>query len=337
MQKVVISFFVCVFLSCSMTSQSDTKINGISFVASPNKVTQKHINPVIKLNANYAAIMPFGFVRRLDSPEVKYNSKDQWYGESVEGAKQYISELHKNNIKVMLKPQLWVWRGEFTGKIKMTSEEDWKILERTYEKFILDYAMVAQEKKVAVYCVGTELEQFVKYRPDYWRRLIEKVKMIYKGKLTYAANWDEYTKTSFWNDLDYIGIDGYFPLSKDKTPQVDKLKKGWEKHKLVMKRHADSLQKKVLFTEFGYRSVDYAAAKPWEVDYSKTSVNLQGQVNATKVLFDELWNEEWFAGGFLWKWFIHHDKAGGETDPRFTPQNKPSEELIRSFYLEVNH
>jgi len=233
---------------------------------------------------------------------------------------------------VMLKPQLWVWRGEFTGNINMKSEEDWKILERTYESFILDYAKVAQEKKVSVYCVGTELEQFVKFRPDYWKRLIEKVKAIYKGELTYAANWDEYTKTHFWEALDYMGIDGYFPLSKNKTPQIQELKKGWQKHKIIMKRHADSLQKKVLFTEFGYRSVDYSAHKPWEVDYSKTSVNLQGQVNTTQVLFEELWDEEWFAGGFVWKWFIHHDKAGGKNNPRFTPQNKPAEEIVRGFY-----
>jgi len=334
---VVFVLLLITVIHFSCKGQSEKKINGVSFVASPNKVTQKHINPVIKLNANYAAIMPFGFVRRLDSPEVKYNSKDQWFGESVAGAKQYISELHKSDIKVMLKPQLWVWRGEFTGNIKMNSEADWKILESTYEKFIIEYAKVAQEKRVAVFCVGTELEQFVQYRPDYWKRLIEKVKTIYKGKLTYAANWDEYTKTSFWEALDYIGIDGYFPLSKDETPQKKELKKGWKKHKIVMKKHADSLQKKILFTEFGYRSVDYCAAKPWEVDYSKTNVNLSGQVNATHVLFEELWDEEWFAGGFLWKWFTHHDRAGGNNNPRFTPQNKPAEETIREFYLEVKN
>jgi len=329
---VVFVLLLITVIHFSCKGQSEKKINGVSFVASPNKVTQKHINPVIKLNANYAAIMPFGFIKSLNSPEVKYNSKDQWFGESVEGAKQYITELHKNNIEVMLKPQLWVWRGEFTGNINMKSEEDWKILERTYESFILDYAKVAQEKKVSVYCVGTELEQFVKFRPDYWKRLIEKVKAIYKGELTYAANWDEYTKTHFWEALDYMGIDGYFPLSKNKTPQIQELKKGWQKHKIIMKRHADSLQKKVLFTEFGYRSVDYSAHKPWEVDYSKTSVNLQGQVNTTQVLFEELWDEEWFAGGFVWKWFIHHDKAGGKNNPRFTPQNKPAEEIVRGFY-----
>lgn len=331
-QMILLSFIGMCFLSCSMMNHSEQKINGVSFVASPKKVEQKNIIPILKLNANYAAVMPFGFIKNLQTSTVKYNSEMQWFGETVDGAKQYIQKLHKNKIKVMLKPQLWVWKGEFTGNIKMNSEADWKVLENTYRNFILEYAVLAEEEKVALFCIGTELEQFVKYRKAYWLSLIKQIREVYKGELTYAANWDEYTKTPFWNKLDYIGIDGYFPLSKSKTPKFEDLKKGWVKHKDLMKEKSDSLQKKILFTEFGYRSVDYCASKPWEVDYNKTNVNLDGQVNATQVLFEELWDEEWFAGGFLWKWFIHHDKAGGENDPRFTPQNKPAEETIRAFY-----
>lgn len=335
MKKIILLIGCLVFvIQLSCKGQSPEKINGVSFVAAPEKVTNKHIEPVVQLNANYAAVMPFGFLRTLDAPEVRYNSEQQWYGERLDGAKQYIAQLHQSGIKVMLKPQIWVWRGEFTGKIKMNSEGHWKTLEKTYEQFILDYAQLAADSNVEIYCIGTELEQFVKHRPDFWKSLINKIRAVYKGKLTYAANWDEYTKTTFWNALDYIGIDGYFPLSEDKTPQVEILRKAWQKHKIAMKKQADSLQKQILFTEFGYRSVDYAAAKPWEVDYSKTSVNLEGQVNTTKVLFEELWNEDWFAGGFIWKWFINHEKAGGENDPRFTPQNKPVENVIREFYLQ---
>jgi len=331
-KKVIISFLASVFLSCSMISQSDEKINGISFVASGEKLTGKHITPVVKLNANYAAIMPFGFSKNLQSPIINFNSDRQWFGERVDGVTQYIKALQESNIKIMLKPQIWVMKGEFTGKIEMTNEEDWRTLEKRYTDFILTYAKVAKDNKVAIYCIGTELEFFVNNRPDYWRDLIQQVKTIYKGKLTYAANWDEYPKTSFWVELDYIGIDGYFPLSDVKTPEVSVLRQKWQKHKTAMKKHTDSLHKKILFTEFGYRSVDYAAAKPWEVDYSKTSVNLQGQVNTTQALFEELWSEEWFAGGFVWKWFIDHENVGGIDNPRFTPQNKPAEQTIKAFY-----
>ncbi len=51
----------------------------------------------------------------------------------------------------MLKPQIWVWRGEFTGNIEMKSEEEWKILEDSYSKYILDYAKVAEETKSEIF------------------------------------------------------------------------------------------------------------------------------------------------------------------------------------------
>ncbi len=58
--------------------------------------------------------MPFGFIRDLSEPNVYYNSKRQWYGESEKGIKQYANQFEKQNIKVMLKPQLRVSRGQFT-------------------------------------------------------------------------------------------------------------------------------------------------------------------------------------------------------------------------------
>ena len=87
-----------------------------------------------------------------------------------------------------------------------------------------------------------------------------------------------------------------------------------------------------MFTEFGYRSIDYAAKAPWTVDRIEENVNLEAQVNTTKALFEAFWKEDWFAGGFVWKWFINHDKVGGIDNNRFTPQNKPAETLIKEHY-----
>ena len=304
----------------------------MSFVASRDKVEQEHINKVLSVHANHAAVMPFGFIRDIASPEIIFNTDRQWFGETKKGAKQYIEVLHKNGIEVLLKPQIWIWRGEFTGTLKMESEEDWKTLETSYEKFIITYAELAAESKVKVFCIGTELELFVKNRPKYWSGLIGKIRKIYKGELTYAANWDEYSRTPFWSEVDYIGIDAYFPLSEEQNPSTEQLKKGWKKWKTNMKTLSEEKGKPVLFTEFGYRSMDYTAKKPWLVDRNETAVNLNAQVNATQAIFEEFWKEDWFAGGYVWKWFIKHEKAGGENDNRFTPQNKPAEQTLKEWY-----
>lgn len=324
------------FYSCAQgeakKEETPRKMNGISFVASRDTIQQHHITPVLKIHTNYAAIMPFGFIKTLEHPEIIFNTDRQWFGETRNGAKQYIELLHKNNIKVLVKPQIWVWRGEFTGYLKMTSEENWKLLEDSYRNFILEYAAMAAEAEVDLFCIGTELEQFVMHRPAFWETLIAEIRLIYKGKLTYAANWDEYKRVPFWNKLDYIGVDAYFPISDQKTPTLEDAKAGWKPWKDELKLFSEKEQKQIIFTEYGYRSVDFAGKEPWVSDREMKDVNLEAQVNLTQGLFDEVWNESWFAGGFLWKWFIAHPEVGGINNSQFTPQNKPVEATITKMY-----
>lgn len=332
MRKFIVPFLSLLLFACSATPPKKLSINGISFVASKEAVNQSHITPVVNVNANYAAVMPFAFIRDLTSPEVAYNSNRQWYGETKQGSKQYIEELKNNNIKIMLKPQLWVWRGEFTGNIEMNSEEDWKTFEKSYAKFILDYAQVAEDNHVEIYCIGTELNKFISLRPLYWKQLIEDVKTIYKGKLTYAENWDTFVNVPFWNELDFIGIDAYFPLSDEQNPTREALISGWRVHKEKIESLSKQLKKQIIFTEYGYRSVDFNAKEPWDSNRKNNAVNLNAQSTALDVLYDQFWEEDWFAGGFLWKWYHDHEKAGGEKNSRFTPQNKPAEEIVRTQY-----
>ena len=330
--KVFRLLIICLLLSLLSCQSQNKKINGLSFVAHQDAINNTHTDPVIKVNANYAAVMPFGFIKDLKHPDIRFNTERQWFGERKIGVKQYIKALKKRHIKIMMKPQIWVWRGEFTGYIEMENEDNWKILEDSYLKFILEYAELAQEMNVELLCIGTELEKFVEKRPAFWSQLILQIRDVFDGKLTYAANWDEFKRTPFWNDLDYIGVDAYFPISDEKTPSLVECKKGWQEHKNLMKSKSMEYNKPVLFTEFGYRSVDFSGKEPWKSDRSMSQVNLEAQVNTTQALFEEFWNEEWFAGGFVWKWFHNHEDSGGDNDSQFTPQNKPVEATIKMYF-----
>ncbi|MBT4679131.1 MAG: glycoside hydrolase, partial [Flavobacterium sp.] len=52
-------------------------------------------------------------------------------------------------------------------------------------------------------------------------------------------------------------------------------------------------------------------------------------------IHNQFWKEDWFLGGFIWKWFHKHTEVGGENNNRFTPQNKPAEVLLRSLYKQT--
>lgn len=330
--KTLKLFLLSLIIFCSSCTSQSKKINGISFVASSKEITNQHIDDVKKVSANYVTLMPFGFVKNLSSPKVIYNSKNQWFGETKEGVKQYAREFQQSKIKIMLKPQIWVWNGVYTGAIKMNSEAKWKELEESYESFILVFAEVAEEINAEIFCIGTELEQFVKNRPQYWQKLIKKIRKVYSGKLTYAANWDEFKRVSFWKDLDFVGIDAYFPLSDQKSPSIDDLERGWQPHKNEVIQVQSKFNKPVLFTEYGYRSVNFTGKEPWNSGRIKGDVNLENQQKALQALYNQFWKEDWFAGGFVWKWFHNHKEVGGQDNNRFTPQNKPAELTIKKTY-----
>lgn len=332
MRYTVLLFLFLSMFSCVKGPVVEEKINGVSFVALRDSIGPGQVAPVIGVNAGYASLMPFGFLEGPESPRVMYNTSWQWFGERGEGVRQYAQTLHQKGIRIMIKPHLWIGRGYFTGDLVMKDESGWRALETSYREFIMYYAGLAEAVGAEWFCVGNELYGFAGGRPAFFRELIAEVRTVYKGKVTYAENWDKYDKISFWDDLDMIGVNAYFPLSKEQSPDLRVLEEAWEPHKEALRSCALKFNKAVLFTEFGYRSVDYSARSPWDSSRDIENVNHNAQVNALQALGREVWFEDWFAGGFLWKWFPFHDRAGGLDNNRFTVQNKPAQQVIRDLY-----
>lgn len=321
------------FLLFTFCSSQENKINGISFVASNKLTSQKEVNPVKETHANWVTLMPFAFMKTINDTTIFYNSQRQWIGEREEGIKNASTIFHSNQMKIMLKPQIWIPRG-FTGHIEMKTEKEWRKFETNYEEFILFYAVLAQKQNIELFCIGTELHSFVKNRPQFWDTLITKIRKIYKGKLTYAENWDTFQSVPFFKNLDYIGIDAYFPLVNEQTPSISLLEDKWTNHKNSIAAFAKRIKKKVLFTEYGYQSMDYTTHEPWNFSKEK-NVNLVAQKNALQALYNAFWKEDWFAGGFLWKWFENHNQVGGIHDTDYTVQNKPSLEIVKEVYKKM--
>jgi hypothetical protein len=310
---------------------SAQKINGVGFVSNDKPISVENVLPIKKINANYVALNPFALMMGLERTKITFNSKHQWFGETAEGIKQYAKAFKDNDIKIMLKPQIWIMNGEYTGHIKMKSEKDWIAFEKSYSDFILYYAKIAEEIKADIFCIGVELEQFSTHRYNFWKSLIPKIKSIYKGKLTYASNWDEYKKVLFWKQLDFIGVDAYFPLVDLKSPSLNQLKTAWIKHKIELFKTHKYYNKLILFTEYGYRSANYNTKEPWDSKH-KSDINLKNQAVALTAIYHSFWSETWFKGGFIWKWHPDYINSGGKNNNRFTPQNKPAEQIIKKVY-----
>jgi hypothetical protein len=314
--------------------QNTEKIKGLTMVAPPQEWTTSPAPGLEDLNTEWVALIPYGYTRKGAS-SVRFNIEWQWWGEKIEGIRTSIKMAHSNGIKVMIKPQVYIHRG-WVGSMDFESEEEWQNWENDYRTYVLTYAKIAAEENVHLFCIGTEYKLAVQERTAYWKDLIQKVRKIYPGKLVYSANWDSYADFPLWEDLDYIGVSAYFPLLKDKTPSVKNLRKAWKP--LVKELEAFSKKEKrpVLFTEYGYMSVDGCAWRAWEIekDLHQRHINQQGQANAYEALLHTFFAKDWWAGGFLWKYFPHMQGHEGYPEKDYTPQRKLAAEIVRKYYAQ---
>lgn len=265
-----------------------------------------NISELIKNNIEWVVVLPYFYQENEQTNAVstpkemgKWSHRDSMFIKSIE-------ELHEKKIRVHLKPHLWMSSG-WRANINFKDSNDWNIWFDSYRKTILHYAMMAEKTQTELFCIGTELRSSIKHQPEKWLQLIKEIKSIYLGKLTYAANWDgEFYDVPFWDQLDYIGIQGYFPLTENTNPNLDQIKLGWEKPISELETLSNQYQKKILFTEVGYRPDRAATKTPWAWGsffgplFKKKSDKTQ--YLAYEAMFEELWNTSWFAGTYVWQW-----------------------------------
>ncbi len=306
------------------------KINGVNFVAPPKAITREWTDDLKSINCNWVALVPYAFTK-ADSPNVIYNYDRQYWGESSAGIKENTKQAHQAGLKVMLKPHVWSQNG-WIGNFNLKSDTEWQKWETDYRNYMLALTQIAIDENIEMICLGTEYRTAVKKRPDFWRKLIKEVRKVYKGKLTYCANWDDYKDVPFWEDLDFIGISAYFPLSDSKNPNVNELLKFWKPIKKDLTAFSSEKGKPILFTEYGYRSMDQPAWRSWEKENQQAPINNQAQANAYDALYQTFWKEEWFAGGFAWKWYSSFRRMDPKLNHDWTPQNKEAQSVMKRYY-----
>lgn len=321
------------FIKFGQSKPKTTKIKGITMVAPPKKFMGDPMPEIKKINADWVALVPYAYTPQ-NKAEVHFGIHSwQWWGEKVDGIEECILLAKKNGLKILLKPQVYI-HGSWTGDLQFQSSEDWELWESQYEKYIMTFAEIAAKHQLEMFCIGTEFVKSSELRPEFWIKLIEKIRSFYKGMLTYSDNWDHYSKITFWQHLDVIGISAYFPIAEGMNPDSNTLLEGWKKWKTGLHNFSQKLNKNILFTEYGYLSVDGSAGKSWELEkgIENRFVNQQAQADAFQALYSALYHEEWWSGGFIWKWFPEGMGHEGYPERDYTPQSKKAEKIISHWY-----
>lgn len=240
-----------------------------------------------------------------------------------------IGKAKSLGIKVMLKPHVDTrapgqWRGQIGEGF---TEAHWNRWFESYGRMIAHYARMAEEQGVDLFSIGTELEG-TSGRERRWRELIDSVRGVYSGPITYAATTAEAPRIRWWDGVDYVGIDAYYPLTSVSDPTMEQLIAGWRRHSDAITSLAAG--KPVIFTEAGFRSVDGANQRPWAWG-EPGLVDLNEQADCYQATLRALGRRPWLAGMFWWVWGATITE-GGSTDDDYTPQNKPAEYVLRYWY-----
>ena len=255
----------------------------------------------------YASVRRNGSVRHWPAAETGYLGRA---GEIVQAA----------GMKLFWKPHLAYWGSfEWRGAIDFGDDQGaWDDFFTGYETFIVDQATFAQRLGVELFAVGVELEGTTHFA-DRWAHIIQRVRSVYDGALTYAANWDSVDSIPFWSSLDVIGVHAYFPLSDGSDPSRQEL---WDAWSAPLERLASLAErsggKPVVFAEIGYNRSPDAARVPWdfEVDDSRHARVLRKRL--IEVALERAKAAPGVQGMFWWKWIPgdwRHDRDFSMRNP----------------------
>ena len=312
-------------------------LRGVCWEAA-GEIDSTDLDPLVRIRANWISQTPFGWQRVLDSPEIRvaYGGPHRWggfWGESDEGILETTRWAHARGIHVLLKPHIWT-HGGWSGSIAMRTDENWAKWFDDYREFILHYADLAERSGAEAFAVGTELGGTTKHERE-WRSIIAEVRKHYKGPLVYCANWaEDLHHTEFWDALDWIGVQAYYPLSKRRAPTSGELVQGWNGPLADLDQLARIWAKPVVLTEVGYHSLDTAASRPWEWDL-QGNLSMDTQACCYEALFRALPDHPAVNGVFIWKWHPDYARAGGPGDTEYSPQRKPAEQVLARGYAAI--
>ena len=296
---------------------------------------QEDLQALHDLGVTHLALVSFGFQESAGDPHLHFLPNPRWYSESAHGARTLAKQAKALGMAIILKPQIWLRGGAWTADIGFDTERDWVLWQDRYHSYLTHTALLAEEIGAEVLVIGTELSNPVRKRPDWWRSLIRDIRSIYTGKLTYGANWyEDYLVVPFWDALDMIGVQAYFPVSKAEDPDLETIKESWQKVAEDLRALSYRESMPILFTELGYRSVSYAAAEPWRWpsrdETAPADVRLQADL--FRGFFESIWDRPWFSGAIIWKVYPASNLPSENHALDFTPQGKPAEEVIRRWF-----
>jgi hypothetical protein len=288
---------------------------------------------IAKTGATWISLTPFGRMDDLETPDIEdyfeIPAKDN--DARIQKTAAYARSL---GLKVALIPHLWVETGQWRGEIEMRSDAEFEAWFREYDRFVSHWAKQAQMMEASLFSIGVEFRSTTNLYEERWRETIGLVRSIYEGPLTYSANWDEVETVPFWDALDAIGINAFWPLTEKPGDGYEIMIQRSADIAKVLEGYYSEWMRPIVFTEFGVKSATDSALAPWEwpEHCNSLSYNEDYQAEAYAAVFEVMTAKPWFLGDFIWKYFSDPYDETQEARAGFTPKYKSAERMLTKWY-----
>lgn len=247
-------------------------------------------------------------------------------------------------LKVILKPVVDLapkapegkWRGtiDFTTADGKTDEAAWQTWWTHYEAYILHHAALAQETRCELFCIGCEMRTTERFE-NQWRRLIAKVREVYKGPLVYNGCLETMWDVRWWDAVDILGVSAYSWRPDDKDASVAAQMAYWTKWRDNFRLLVAKVKRPVFFIEMGCRSARGSATMSGDFTHWEWPYDGQEQANFYEAAFRVFWDEPWFCGYSWWDWKVKlYKKEDADKNKEFCCYGKPAEQVLRTWYAK---
>jgi hypothetical protein len=291
------------------------------------------LGAIAELGGEWVALTATGYQNDPLSVEI---AADVEKTATIESLATAIDTAHQLGLKVLLKPHLnllvedkddHMWRG----MIKPRTPAEVQAWFASYQAFLMPFVDLAIRRRVEMMTVGVELRNLVGHA-DHWRALIKAVRERgYRGRLTYAALHESYGKVKFWDALDYVGIDAYFPIARRMNANLKQTLAGCARLAQKLGKYSAKVGKPIVFTEVGYNNLSGCSTRPWYWSGNRAEVNNVEQAACYHAILEVFPRQEWFAGMFWWSWSPSRPTP---SKPDYSPQSKLAELILRSYYQQ---
>lgn len=284
--------------------------------------------------AGWVSLTVFGRISDLSPKGISYTF-EQPYEQNRAAVRRAVLQAHALGLKVFLVPHLWVESGGWRGEIEFDTDEAWQDWARAYGPWVLSWAELARDAQVDMFCVGVELRSWLTtHRAPSFLPIIRDIRHVYKGLLTYAANWDDAQDTVIWGELDVIGVNAFYPLADKQGATFPDLFKRSQQISDELEQLSREWQRPLLFTEFGYTTRRDPALRPWEWPDHMDNVRVDqaAQADAYAALLAAFIDKPWFVGWFAWRVYADPDDVSQEAEWGFSPRGKLAELVLRDSF-----